>query len=274
MNKTSKGFISIIIPTKDRLELLLRLLRGIENQNYKQYEVIIVDDSNSLKTKNNKNRFPITRNKVKYFKNKMNKGANYSRNKGLKEASGEFVTFLDDDDEVTANHLKNLINNFNRKYSLVCPWTKVIANNATYIVRKHKFINLNMISYENYVGNTFLTLTSRLLKINGFDENLEASQDYDVNFRLIKKYGDAISVPKVSHIVHQEHEYDRISDKKWTKKYKFYIKHKTKFNSKQRRYQLYKILNKYNKKRAMKVAPIIKLIIIKIINFYYVKKDG
>ncbi len=91
--------VSIIIPTYKRSEFLSRAIESCLNQTYKNIEVIIVDDNepNSEYAKETKELVSKYKNVV-YFKNPKNVGPCESRNNGIKQASGKFVAFLDDDD--------------------------------------------------------------------------------------------------------------------------------------------------------------------------------
>jgi len=89
--------LSIIIPTYNRYFLLKRAILSITNQKEScDVEIIIVDDC-SEKTIDYIGEF--NGHNIKFFRNENNGGVNYSRNKGIKESTGEWIAFLDDDDE-------------------------------------------------------------------------------------------------------------------------------------------------------------------------------
>lgn len=98
--------VSVIIPSKNRFEFTEEALRSVFLQkiNDAKLEVIVVDDlsSPSLKSVLNK-KFP----KVKFIKNKSHRhGPGPSRNIGLKYATGDYIAFLDNDDQWKSNFLK------------------------------------------------------------------------------------------------------------------------------------------------------------------------
>lgn len=93
---TSAPLISVIIPTYNRFIETSRAINSVFNQNYKNLEIIVVDDLSS-----NDSYQLLTEkygSKVKFLQNKTNSGAATGRNYGVSEANGEFVAFLDSDD--------------------------------------------------------------------------------------------------------------------------------------------------------------------------------
>jgi glycosyltransferase involved in cell wall biosynthesis len=97
-------FFSIIIPTYNRERIVNRAITSILSQTYPNYEIIVVDDGS---TDNTEIIVKSTKNpNVKYFKTE-NLGVAHARNYGIKQAEGEYIGFLDSDDLMENNHLKN-----------------------------------------------------------------------------------------------------------------------------------------------------------------------
>ena len=89
--------ISIIIPTFNRAHLLERTINSVLKQTYTDFEIIIIDDASQDNTKDIVQRF---KNKnIKYLRQNENKGAPAARNRGIQEAKGRYIAFLDSDDE-------------------------------------------------------------------------------------------------------------------------------------------------------------------------------
>ena len=88
--------ISIIIPVYNSEKYIRICLNSILNQIFQNFEIILIDDNskdNSLKIISEIEK--IHKDKIKILKNAKNVGAGASRNKGLKIASGEYITFID-----------------------------------------------------------------------------------------------------------------------------------------------------------------------------------
>lgn len=97
MTEKYSPFFSIVIPTKNRKDYLVRAIRSVEKQIFKDFEIVVVDDGSnysvedllcSLRLKN-----------IRVYRNSHSLGVSGSRNVGINKSSGKWVIFLDDDDE-------------------------------------------------------------------------------------------------------------------------------------------------------------------------------
>ena len=102
--------LSVIIPTFNRLELLKRAVKSVQEQDFKDIEIIISDDHSNDGTKEFCENLIKQDSRIKYFLNeKYKKGPNGNKNNGLDRARGEFISFLDDDDELLKGALSTLL---------------------------------------------------------------------------------------------------------------------------------------------------------------------
>lgn len=108
---TSKPLISVIMATYNRAHLLPRAIRSVLNQTYKDFEIIVVDDGSTDSTEEVVKTFQDRR--ILYYKQGENKGMLAARNKGFDVARGDYVTLLDDDDELLPEALEVAINKLN-----------------------------------------------------------------------------------------------------------------------------------------------------------------
>lgn len=113
--------VSVIIPTHNRPQLLVRALSSVYDQTFTDFEVIVVDDGQSVK-----NHFFLASYwrmpNFHYIETAKNTGGAATRNLGIKEAKGEFITFLDDDDEWLPTKLEKqveVLKNSSEEVSLV-----------------------------------------------------------------------------------------------------------------------------------------------------------
>ena len=91
----SKGMVSCVITTRNRLPLLKRAVESVMQQTYSNIEIVVVDDGSDDGTKE----WAESQNfKYIHIPKEKGKGGNYARNLGIKNSTGEFVAFLDDDD--------------------------------------------------------------------------------------------------------------------------------------------------------------------------------
>jgi glycosyltransferase involved in cell wall biosynthesis len=100
--------ISIVIPTKDRVESLKKVLPSYLNQEYLK-EIIIINDGSTDNTDTYIVGLLRTNPLLKYIKNPVNKGVPTSRNIGIAKAKGKYIFFGEDDVELAQNHISTLL---------------------------------------------------------------------------------------------------------------------------------------------------------------------
>jgi glycosyltransferase involved in cell wall biosynthesis len=94
--------VSIVIPTYNREKDLQNLLHSISQSSFESYEIIIVNNSpETLKGHLDK--------KIKVIENASNEGLAFARNKGAEAAHGDYILFIDDDNIIDKNMIKNLV---------------------------------------------------------------------------------------------------------------------------------------------------------------------
>lgn len=106
-------FFSIITPTYNREDSIDKCISSVLEQSFKDFELLIIDNNSIDKTIESIIKFKDER--IRLFINENNFERCYSRNKGIKIASGKFILFLDSDDQLLPNHLQNwyyFLNNY------------------------------------------------------------------------------------------------------------------------------------------------------------------
>lgn len=101
--------ISIIIPVYNTKPYLSRCIESVLNQNYADYELLLIDDGSSDGSKEICDTYAETDSRIRVF-HKENGGVSSARNMGLNHAKGEWVYFVDSDDEVLPGGLQTLVN--------------------------------------------------------------------------------------------------------------------------------------------------------------------
>lgn len=102
--------VSVIIATYRRNETLKRAIESVLNQTYNDIELIVVDDNADAEWNTEVSNIVNIHPAVKYIQNKENKGSAMTRNIGISEAEGEFITFLDDDDIYLPEKIEHQLN--------------------------------------------------------------------------------------------------------------------------------------------------------------------
>lgn len=164
--------ISVIIPTYNRANFLHEAIESINDQNYSNLEIIIVDDGSTDNTKK------IVKNlgsNLKYIYQK-NKGPAAARNTGLKVAKGEIIGFLDSDDLWPVNKL-----NYQLK-ELLNSDMEIIIGGVKHLMLKDsknpKFVEHSVTYNRRSLGSALFKI-SAFKKVGFLDENLILWEDLD-----------------------------------------------------------------------------------------------
>jgi glycosyltransferase involved in cell wall biosynthesis len=102
----SKPLVSVIVPTRDRVELLPRALESVVDQSYANWELIVSDDSTGDETAALIGTPDDPR--VRYLRGGPSSGS-AARNRGTAAARGELIAYLDDDNRMHPNWLKSVV---------------------------------------------------------------------------------------------------------------------------------------------------------------------
>lgn len=106
MEKTP--FFSVVISTKNRSELVIKAIQSVFNQTYSNFELIVVDNASTDSTQSELSKIKDVR--FTYLRNDVDRERCYARNRGINASKGEYVCFLDSDDEYLSNHLEIIFN--------------------------------------------------------------------------------------------------------------------------------------------------------------------
>lgn len=197
---SNKISVSIIIPSHNRQDSVLDAVKSLLEQTVLPDEIIVIDDGSNPQVDlsifdNNE----IAQNSLslKLLRNEQAMGACYARNRGIEEANSKWIAFLDDDDRFLPNKLeifKKCVVNTELKFDvfyhralITIPHFKI-----KYISGSSEVTNdcdlYRKLLVGNFIGGTPMVIVSReaLQKVDGFDENLPAKQDYDLWLRLAK----------------------------------------------------------------------------------------
>ncbi len=197
-NKSLTEKISVIIPSCNRSSYLSRAVKSVINQNYDNVEIIIINDASTDDTKEMVASFKYKN--IVYIENKVRMGANYCRNMGLKKASGEFISFLDDDDYFSEiDKIEQQLNIFksNKKIVFVgCGYFDKSINRGRYPKVRGKIDKFLLLSFSNIETSTILFKKSVIDQVGYLDEKLPSEQNHDFFYR-ISKIGEFDYVPKI-----------------------------------------------------------------------------
>ena len=187
--------ISVIIPTYNRGNLIGNSIKSVLNQTYKNFEVIVVDDGSTDKTKEVVDIFKDER--IKYIKLSQNTGASNARNIGIKNSNGKYISFQDSDDIYYPDKLETQFKNIiNKKSNLDFCKIKVIYNDKYKLIypnigQEKSISNGNifneLISKGNFISTQAMLVEKNFISKYLFDPLMPRLQDFDLILRMIPK---------------------------------------------------------------------------------------
>jgi glycosyltransferase involved in cell wall biosynthesis len=181
--------ISVVIPTYNRANSIARTIVSVINQTYTDWELIIIDDGSIDDTGSVVSSFQNPKIAYHYF---PNQGASFARNKGIELAKGEYIAFLDSDDEWSVGRLKSiaeLIGNSPYECMYITQYKRGSTGKNLLVPALIENPNFRQLLLTfNLLGGTSNIVVPRaqLLKIKGFDVELTSCQDHDLYIRLTK----------------------------------------------------------------------------------------
>lgn len=182
--------VSVIIPAYNRAHLVMRAINSVLNQTFQDFEIIIVDDASRDNTEELVR--GIHDKRIFYIQHEKNRGGSAARNTGIKQARGEYIAFLDSDDEWLPEKLEKQLKVFEQSTNSVgLVYTGIIKESKQRrSVHQSRENTAQAILAENYVGTTSTPLIKKecFLKTGLFDETLPSAQDWDMWIRIGQYY--------------------------------------------------------------------------------------
>lgn len=216
-------FVSILVPTYKRSDLLSRALDSILAQTYKNIEIVVVDDNpaesdHRVRTMGLMRRYIDTEN-VKYVQTSGATGGGAARNFGLKHCTGEYIAFLDDDDRYLPDKVETQLT-FMLEHRLDMSYQDVQWNDTQErVVEVRKMDRVKDFSQEGLLRAHIVTAIAptaiymirhdALLRTEGFGE-VPRGQDFILMLRCIEA-GLKIGYMPGVHVVQYIHAGARIS---------------------------------------------------------------
>lgn len=179
--------VSVIIPTRNRLDFLKNAIQSVRLQTYTNIELIVVDDGSNDETE----KFCRNQDKLCYIRNEVSRGAPYCRNIGFQNSRGKYINFLDDDDEFFPDKISDQVNFYlmNKDEPLVLVTCHMDDGRSGQTITVKNKVRGNL--YRQLLTSYCLSGTPTMLidrsafeKLGGFDEKLVANQEYDLSIRL------------------------------------------------------------------------------------------
>lgn len=198
--------VSVIIPTYNRADNIERAINSVINQTYENLEIIVVDDNPNdsecrIKMIDIMSRYSNNK-KVKYLKHEFNKNGAAARNTGIKESTGDYITFLDDDDYYMPDRIEKLVFCLEKSsYGGAYTGFAIVKNKQIINIKEAtKFGKLDDDLLRQYsffgTGSNMFIRSSIVKSLKGFDETFNRNQDLEFMIRFFQK-NEIINIPEI-----------------------------------------------------------------------------
>lgn len=200
--------ISVIIPAYNAEATIAETIGSVQKQTFTDLEIIVINDGSTDRTLEVLQKIPDPRLKVFSYKNS---GVSVSRNRGISQATGEYIAFLDSDDLWTPDKLESQLTalQYNPKAGVAYSWTYFMFEDEklSFVENSHCFEG-NVypgLLLTNFLhnGSNPLIRKEAVESVGLFDPAIKSVEDWDYYIRLAKKW-DFVLVPKPQ-ILYRQH---------------------------------------------------------------------
>jgi len=188
------GKVSVVIPCYNQAQFLGEAIESVLSQSYQAFEVIVVDDGSTDDTKEVASTYAEEDPRVRLVR-QQNRGLAGARNRGLGEASGEYVVFLDSDDRLVEEALKvgvreleshpgcafvsGLCRKITADGSVVPDWEQFRVRDDPYLeLLRSCPVYVPAVMYRRSVFDA----------VGSFDTSYKAAEDYDLYYRILQRF--------------------------------------------------------------------------------------
>ncbi|HUT64710.1 MAG TPA: glycosyltransferase family 2 protein [Spirochaetota bacterium] len=187
---SSSPTVSVIIPAYNRAHYIKRAIESVKAQTYRGFEIVVVDDGS---TEDLRSVVSLCGPDIRYIRHERNLGSAEARNRGIREARGQFVAFLDSDDIWLPEKLDRQVNHILSQpepYNTVCYCQVIMYNGAVKVlssdreIERHEHIAEYLFKRAPLLQSSSLLLSKKLLLHTKFDKASGNCDDLDLSIRL------------------------------------------------------------------------------------------
>jgi len=183
-------YVSVIIPTYNRAWILKETIESVLNQDYKKFEIIVVDDGST----DNTNEILGSYENINVIQQE-HKGVSAARNVGVAVSNGSLIAFLDSDDLWLPGKLTAQVEFFhNNPSAMICQTEEIWLRDGKRVNPGKKHKKYSGMIFEQSLLLCIVSPSAVMMKrslfdsIGGFDESLTACEDYDLWLRISCNY--------------------------------------------------------------------------------------
>lgn len=189
--RLNKPLVTVIIPTYNRGWVVQEAIDSVLDQDFRDYELIVVDDGSNDNTRQILGAYG----KAITVLQQSNRGVSAARNRGIAEAAGRLIAFLDSDDLWLPRKLTTQVKFFEENADAVINQTQEIwIRNGARVNPKKRHHKFSGMIFERSLALCLVSPSAVMIKkslfdaVGVFDENLPACEDYDLWLRISCRY--------------------------------------------------------------------------------------
>lgn len=186
--------VSIIVPVYNIQNHIARCIKSLIKQDYKQIEIILVNDGSLDKSGSICDEFAKIDPRIKVL-HKRNGGVSSARNLGIKEAKGDYIMFVDGDDWIEHDSVSKLLNTINIYGTDAC-FCDRYYNDLTEIMLPFPFkeevvdcskVVISHLKFQFTASVCLAMINSKIVKRCYFNENIHILEDWEYIFRILTR---------------------------------------------------------------------------------------
>lgn len=220
MPSTSASILTVIIPTRNRIDFVEQAIASIRSQCAKNWQIILVDDGSDIPVSEQLSDDVIAH--IRILRNNTSRGVSCARNQGAKAASSEWILFLDDDDWLDHSFIRatsDAISAYGSSMDFMWPQRSNYYMSSRDVIPspvRDVQIEKGQGTEEAFAYAIDVSCTGMLfkrasfLKAGGFDPALKVSEDRDLVFRLLSQGHSCRSLAK-PRLIFRIHDGERLS---------------------------------------------------------------
>jgi glycosyltransferase involved in cell wall biosynthesis len=192
MSESGVPLVSVVMPTRNRAALMERALSSVVEQTFARWELLVVDDASTDATAAAVSRHCDGDSRIHLHELTEQVGGAAARNRGIEAARGEWIAFLDDDDEWLPRKLERqldvVLDSPSGAGLVYCSAWFVTADGSEHVLQSSAApagATRRALLHRNFISTpTVMVRTDVVRQVGGFDETLPRLQDWDLWIRL------------------------------------------------------------------------------------------
>lgn len=198
----NQPLISVVVPCYNTPKKYIdALIKSVLSQIYQNWELCLVDGSSDDESRLSIKQLAESDQRIKYISLKKNNGISENTNKGINNAKGKYVGFMDHDDVLSPYALAEVVIAINENKS-----ADIIYSDEDKLSEDGKFRMIpffkpdwspELLLSVNYITHFLVVKKSLLTKVGYLRKDFDGSQDYDLLLRLTEKTANIVHIPKI-----------------------------------------------------------------------------